>query len=427
MGMSSGQEKPWAIITILLLVVMSALVHWIVSLWNATAVLHTLVEFFEFIGIGIFFLLGQNKARTIKKAQNIKEDYHYLVPARLIENLPAAVISVNKTGEIININALAREISGLTEGDGTGNLYDLSYSADSPLYFLKQTLEGKQVYDDQNFTVNLSGVTKYFWLRTSKILDSQGQLTGALLIAWNISEQKILEKQLSQREKLAMIGELAAGTAHEIRNPLTSVRGLIQVLESRFPKEDPAREHITVMLKEIDYINHIIKELLLLARRSSPNLSFASLPAVLDQILLLVEGESSRKGIYIHKDYKNDSPLVVLDEDQMKQVFLHLATNAIHAMPTGGVLSVHARYLKQEDMITVSFQDTGMGIPEENLSRIFHPFFTTRPEGTGLGLPISYQIVDNHGGNLSVQSVVGKGSCFTVKLPLVSREIIKAS
>ncbi|MEG6522095.1 two-component system sensor histidine kinase NtrB [Desulfotomaculum sp. 1211_IL3151] len=329
-----------------------------------------------------------------------------------------AIIAVDQTGKIILLNNFARKISGVSPGESQINILQNTYPTDTPLFFLAQTLQRDEEFHEQYYNYQDAQEVVYMYLSTTKILNESGQQEGALLIACQVSEQAFLSRHLSQRGKLAMIGELAAGTAHEIRNPLTSIKGLVQLIEQRFSQDDPARQHINIILKEIEQINSIIKELLLLARRTTPNLSFASLPAMLDQVLLLVEGEANIKGIKIIKDYNDQLPLMILDEDQIKQVFLHLATNAIYAMPTGGEFRVFAQYIENNKAISVSFIDTGIGINKENIPRLFQPFFTTRPEGTGLGLPVSYQIVDNHGGKISVYSEPGKGSSFIVTLPL---------
>lgn len=401
-----------------------SLAQWIFGTLNLSpwiAVMAVVLEIPLLLGI-CNKLLNQEKKKW-QSQEDLKEDPYYFDDKLLLEYLPLAVLSVDREGNIKHSNAKAREITGISqETGGSGNIYNLSHDPDNPLALLKQTLEDKRIYREHNFTCYLDGETKYYRLNTFTITGVQEQPAGALLTGCSISEQLLQEGQLSQRGKLAMIGELAAGTAHEIRNPLTSVRGLIQVLGKRFPKGDQALEHVKMMLTEIDRINYIIKELLLLARRTSPNLSFASLPAIIDDVLVLLEGQAHCKGINILREYNNQLPLVILDEDQMKQVFLNLATNAIYAMPEGGLLTISASFLQQEEIIEVKFKDTGMGIVKENMSRIFHPFFTTRAEGTGLGLPVSYQIVDNHGGKLSVESIPGSGSTFTVKIPLVNCE-----
>lgn len=361
---------------------------------------------------------------TIKKVKPQKECYsqNYLP-----KELPIALVVVNQKGDITYINDKAKEFCGFSEQGKMETSINNCIDKDHLLNYLVQTLKEKKTFHEQYFTLQNYDELKYLCLSSTEIINHQGQKNGAVLIAWQITEQAFLGRHLSQGGKLAMIGELAAGTAHEIRNPLTSVKGLIQILSMRFPKNDSVQEYISVMLKEINQINQIITELLLLARRTTPNLSFASLPSLLNNVLLLMEGEASRMGIKFKKNFAKDLPLVVLDEDQIKQVFWHLTSNAIHAMPYGGELTIGASYIQVEQIIEITFSDTGMGIRNDNLSRIFQPFFTTRPEGKGLGLPVSYQIVDNHGGKLSVKSIVGKGTTFMVKLPVVNYEKPKAS
>lgn len=343
-----------------------------------------------------------------------------------LDNVDAAIIVTDLLGNITLINSKAREICGIGQRVKI-NIREITLESDSPLHCLVKTLAGGQVSQEPYFTYQSGEDIQYFYMNTTSLINNHGQPEGALFVAWPVSEQSFLGLQLSQSGKLAMIGELAAGTAHEIRNPLTSVRGLIQIIDQRLSEQDPAKEYLAVIMREIDQINHIIKELLLLARRTTPNLSFSSLPAMLDYVLSLIEVEANGKGITINKKFQDNLPLMVLDEDQLKQVFWHLASNAIHAMPMGGQLTVEVNYREQKEQMEISFIDTGAGISKENMSRIFLPFFTTRAEATGLGLPVSYQIVDNHGGKLSVKTEMGKGSTFTVKLPMVNYQKTKAS
>lgn len=390
--------------------------------WFSTLMKFNSWHNFLFILVIIIVFVGLVRMRSSK----LKQDQDF-VTQNLFEELPIALIVVDNAGDVRNINYFAREICGLLDKQGKINIYNHEQEKDHLLSYLVQTLQGQKTFHEQYYTYQLGEELRYLCLSTTTITNEWGKTKGGMLIAWHISEQSFLGRHLSQGGKLAMIGEIAAGTAHEIRNPLTSVKGLLQIIARRFTPEDPAQNHISVMLKEINQINHIIKELLLLARRTTPNLSFSSIPMILDQVLTLMDGEATGKGITIVRCYKEDLPLIVLDEDQIKQVFWHLISNAIHAMPNGGELTILALYSENEETVEISFIDTGIGIDKENLSNIFHPFFTTRPEGTGLGLPVSYQIVDNHGGKLSVKSSVGKGSSFMVKLPLVNYKNLKAS
>lgn len=393
-------------------VVALALSHYVSYIYQLSPWLDFVLSTIAALGAATYFLIkfGRKKGKIL----------HFL------NNIDIALIVTDNQGNITLINSKAKEMFGLGQREKI-NIKEMPLDKDSPLHYLVRTLNGSQVYQEPYFTSQSGENIQYFYINATNVLNDQGQPVGALLVAWPVSEQSFHGLQLSQSGKLTMIGELAAGTAHEIRNPLTSVRGLIQIIDQRLLPQDPTKEYLSVIMREIDQINHIIKELLLLARRTTPNLSFTSLPAILDHVLSLIEGEAISKGIIINKKYQDNLPLMVLDEDQIKQVFWHLASNAINAMSMGGQLTVAVTYYEQQEQVEINFIDTGTGISKENISRIFLPFFTTRAEGTGLGLPVSYQIVDNHGGKLSVKSAIGKGSTFTVKLPLVNYQNSKAS
>lgn len=390
------------------LALLSGITHWYgynheLNLWFPL-VLNTVL-----IGIAILTTIN-----LVKSSQ--KNNCHQA--ELVLKNLPVALLVTDNMGYVIGMNALAGELCRIEAGSKSLQITSLKADVDTPVYDLIKTLEGQTAIGN-NFSYYQQEDQRYFY-KTTLLLDEDSNKKGAILVAWKSTEGLLVEKYLSQREKMAMIGELAAGIAHEVRNPLTSVKGLVQVIAQRFSKDDPAREYTKVILSEIESVNHIIREMLLLARRSSPNLSFASLPAMLDHVLRLVEGETAFREINIVREYDDNFPLVVVDEDQMRQVFLHLVTNAIISMPKGGQLEVSAKYDESTGTVETIIKDEGTGISQENLSRIFHPFFTTRPEGTGLGLPVSLQIVDNHGGKLSVKSTLGVGSEFTVKLPMVN-------
>lgn len=402
---------------------LSGLSHWYA--YSSSITLFTYISNLALIAAGMYIIYGITVNKKKEQCQKDNEDdLDQRIAEPILRSLPVAFLTVNKVGQITNMNQLAGKLCGINTK--SVNIHDLTLEEGNPLYQLAENLKGRPTHREGDNSYYQQGDQRYFFC-TANISNELGQPVGAVMIAWKSTEGILVEKYLSQKDKMAMMGELAAGIAHEIRNPLTSVKGLVQILIQRFQKDDPAREYAKVILSEIDSINHIIKELLLLARRSSPNLSFAALPALLDHILLLAEGEAACRGIQITKDYDDNLPLVILDEDQMRQVFLNLATNAIHAMPNGGNLTVSVHHNESEEVIETIFKDEGIGISEENISRIFHPFYTTRPEGTGLGLPVSCQIVDNHGGKLSVKSTLGKGSVVVVKLPLINYDKTKAS
>ena len=228
---------------------------------------------------------------------------------------------------------------------------------------------------------------------------------------------KETQAQLVQAAKLAAVGELAAGVAHELNNPLTSVLGFTALLLSATPPEASARHDLEIIANQAGRARDIVRNLLDFARQTKPQRLPADVNQLLRQTLDLVRQHLEKSGVLIEEDYAPDLGLLVLDAGQMKQVFLNLITNAANAMPEGGKLRLHTARLGDE--VAVSVSDTGRGMPPEIRDRIFEPFFTTKSvgQGTGLGLSISLGIVREHGGRIAVESQAEQGSTFTVWLP----------
>lgn len=227
-----------------------------------------------------------------------------------------------------------------------------------------------------------------------------------------------LDERTYIREKLAMVGELAAGMAHEIRNPLTSIRGFLQLLQRKYGRQGPEQEYFQIMLEELDRINLIIKEFLSLARPSQPQLKITDINELISEAMLLAEQEALMNEVMLEFIKSDNLPLVFLDPAQIKQVILNLISNAIQATGPKGYVQVKSFYDSEENMLVVSVQDNGPGIPPDKLLLIFEPFYTTKESGTGLGLTLSLRIVESHGGKIKVSSKVGEGSCFSICLPL---------
>lgn len=239
---------------------------------------------------------------------------------------------------------------------------------------------------------------------------------------YEIQSERI--RKMYRTDRLATLGELAAGAAHEIRNPLTAIRSTIQYLSKDF-KEDPAKsEMITELITEVERINKIVQGLLSFARPSALNTSEVNIEQLINQTLLLISSSIRIQNIEIQFEYFTEQTSVIGDAEQLKQVFLNIILNAIEAMSNnacnrtliisiekGAPINPHTRYL------IISFEDTGKGISEKDIENVFNPFFTTKDEGTGLGLAISYGIINRHEGEIEVNSIQGKGTCFKVKLP----------
>jgi two-component system sensor histidine kinase HydH len=224
------------------------------------------------------------------------------------------------------------------------------------------------------------------------------------------------EEQLRRADRLSALGELSAGMAHEIRNPLGAIKGAVEILKDDYSSGDRKYEFIKILLKESDRLNTIVQEFLGFARPKQPELQQADLNDAIESVLALAAQEAKKTGVSIDKKLDTAIGKRSLDAGLLKQAFLNLILNAIQAMPQGGVLSVESSL--RDGAVEVRIADTGVGIPAGDRKKLFSPFFTTKKNGTGLGLAITYRIIENHRGKIDVTSEPGKGTVFTVRIPL---------
>jgi signal transduction histidine kinase len=225
------------------------------------------------------------------------------------------------------------------------------------------------------------------------------------------------EAQLIRSEKLAALGQLAAGIAHEIRNPLTSINILIHSLTENLPSENSHWEDLKVIEEEIHRINEIVDQFLRFAKPLPPILEKAEIIPIFEETLHLLRPQIERLRISVQKDFRSLPP-VIIDKEQMKQVILNLLMNTIQAMPEGGRLGLSGQVSRDDQWIQLSIQDSGIGIPPEDMNKLFDPFFSTKEGGIGLGLSIAHRIIDQHHGKIEVESTPGKGTLFTLWLPI---------
>jgi signal transduction histidine kinase len=237
-------------------------------------------------------------------------------------------------------------------------------------------------------------------------------LENALLF----KEQRERFRRMSRADRLATIGELAAGAAHEIRNPLTAIRSSLQYLESK-QTDETTKRLVSSALLETARINEIVSALMAFSRPTEIVRERLELLPTLEESIDMITFQARTQNVAVRRLFPEGSLSVLGDKSQLKQLFLNLFLNAIQAMPAGGTLTVEA-LRKDGPKAVVTVADTGEGIPEENLDRVFDPFFTTKKSGTGLGLSICYNIVKSHGGEIEVKSRVGQGATILVSLPL---------
>jgi two-component system, sporulation sensor kinase E len=275
----------------------------------------------------------------------------------------------------------------------------------------------------RNYPISFQRISERFELLmdTNVIRDETDRIIGLCITFKDVTNLRSLEEQIIRSDRLATIGQIAAGAAHEIRNPLTSIRGFLQLFERRFAADPDSREqqYIRIMMKEIDRINQLVNEFLLLSKPRAPKWTHIDLNQTIREILPVIESDAILKNILLEYIPDADLPIVIADSEMMKQVLLNICKNAMEAMPNGGSLTIDMHQQELERMIVIRITDTGHGIAPYLLDKIFEPFYSTKPDGTGLGLSICQRIVHDIGGQIRVSSK-GYGTTFYIKIPYLN-------
>ncbi|MFA4919867.1 MAG: ATP-binding protein [Thermodesulfovibrionales bacterium] len=373
-------------------------------------------EYFYKIFIHIIFfyltayLSGYLSARLEKTEQKLEEkdldirDLEFF-NREVIESLPSGLFTTDVSGRVVMFNRPAERITGIRRETVIGR------HIDSVLPFFKLPFsEGRK-----EETITVDGIRKIIGLTISGLKDFAGLTKGFIVVFQDLTKIKQLEQEIQQKEKLAAIGELSSNIAHEIRNPLASLKGSIQMLKEDSLTATYKKKLMEIALKEMDRLNRIITDFLAYSRPGKPEIIQFDLHGLLDETVELLKNMEQTKGrLSIKKEY-NGAMEANADSQKMKQVFWNLGLNAIDAMHEGGELTISTR--KADTYIEIKFKDTGVGIEEKNIRKIFYPFFTTKEQGTGLGLAIAYRIIEEHKGRMNMESVPGIGTTFTVILP----------
>ncbi len=355
---------------------------------------------------------------NIESVQRLKEERKRI--GDILKALPVAILSMDEEGMISFVNPRAEKLFGVSYKECLGRSCQ-SFLGDDyfrPLLNLVMSaLREKRGTTLQEVACGNSD--KPLLLQVDIVSLKEGVAWKGILVALeDVTEKKSLEREVSNAEKLSAIGEMAAGLVHEIINPLSIISGRAQLLLFDKKEETEVTKTARIIREQVDRASAITQKLLSFARQRPPQLCPLSLHEVLEKFLETMEEQFASQKIRVAKNF-SDVPLPFLgDEEQLEEVFVNLSRNAIHAMPGGGKFTITTR--RKAECAEVSLTDTGCGIPPENLSKIFVPFFTTKSRGTGLGLSIVHGIVKNHGGTLSVQSHVGKGTTFILSFPLMS-------
>lgn len=333
----------------------------------------------------------------------------------VVAHLPVGLIATDREGKITFFNAAAERITGLNALEAVHLEADLLLPVQ--LCDLKQWMEDGQSITEKEMECTFAGEhTVPLSVSAARIINAIGELVGHILILRDLGEVHRLQDEIRRQEKLAAIGGLAAGVAHEIRNPLSSIKGLATFFGQQFDDGSEAKDAAEVMVSEVDRLNRVITELLDFSKPTELKLHTTQLAPLLSHSLQLIQQDAMNHGIEIEMEIEDNICPVLVDPDRLSQCLLNLYLNAIQAMPDGGTLTLKCA-VDENCNVLIVVGDTGKGIAADHLNEIFNPYFTTKGKGTGLGLALVHKIVEAHHFRIKVESVPGKGSTFTLQIP----------
>lgn len=363
------------------------------------------------VGLGAVFAMFWANSLQISRAR--LRDTRAMA-TEIVKNFPAGLMVMDREGRLQYANATANELLGNHLPTTTGKPA-FPTLPDSITPFLSRM--------DKRFPeteISLVSPTRTIpvSISASEIQTEAGSI-GTVLVLRDLSELRRLEKEVRRKEKLAAVGQLAAGVAHEVRNPLSSIKGFATHFRSLFPEKTPNHEAADILIREVNRLDRVIGELLEFARPSDIRTIPTSFSEILHHSLRLVKADAERINVTITPRMQ-PLPPVHMDPDRITQVLLNLYLNALQAMPEGGELLITAQ--ADTNSVTLAIEDTGCGIPKEEMAHIFDPFYTTKSKGTGLGLAVVAKIMEAHGGGVSVTARETGGTIFTLTFPVFATQ-----
>jgi two-component system sensor histidine kinase HydH len=376
---------------------------------------HTIMMSVIFVLIGISGIVSLFLAQSYRAAKTTLSRVKAFSDS-LVENMPIGLIAINDRDEIISFNQTAESVFGHSFHDILGKKADdiLPRSCSTLLKTLK--VEKKVIEREIECPIQ-DGRIVHLEVIATTLEEDTGDFLGYVILFRDITEILHMKKEMERSQRMASLGSLAAGLAHEIRNPLSSIKGFATFFRERSRNNPEESETAAIMIQEVDRLNRVISQLLEFAKPMEMNRQWESPQEVIRHTVKMVEEDCRKKNIAVHTDIPQKPGNIYIDSDKITQVLLNLYLNAMGAMEQGGTLSV-AFYQYNDRMVRIDVSDTGTGIDKEHLNRIFDPYFTTRLTGTGLGLAIVHKIVEAHEGEIRVESEQGRGTIVSVFLPV---------
>jgi two-component system sporulation sensor kinase A len=336
-----------------------------------------------------------------------------------IEHNADAILIFNNESVVQRVNETFSKIFGWSKEDIVGiDLHSLPFI---PAEYLdeitqnrNQLKKGQSIVGAEVIRKRKEGEILNVLLTASPVIDVTGNKNGWSTTIRDITEWKIAQEHLQNSEKLSVAGQLAAGIAHEIRNPITSIKGFIQLMKSGFGEK---QKYFDIMTSEIERIELILSELLILAKPQSIKYERKDIRVLLSQVMTLLDSQAILNNVQFITEFNPGTTHIYCDENQLKQVFINFIKNSIESMPKGGKITIEINSHNHQEML-IRLIDQGCGIPKEVLSKLGQPFYTTKEKGTGLGFMVSKKIIENHSGKIHVESEVNKGTIIQIKLPI---------
>lgn len=364
--------------------------------------------------IFLFMVQGYRSTRSSLKRMRVFSN-------TLVEHMPVGLIALDSLKKIVSFNHVAKQIFGLN--DEKEGVPVQSVLPKEVLRRIDQLGRDKDLLDKEFSCIMPDGRNVPLELSAAVLRDQESGISGFICLFKDLTEEKALKHEVERSHRLASVGKLAAGVAHEIRNPLSSIKGFATYFKERYQNIPEDQQISDIMIQEVDRLNRVVGQLLEFARPINLSLRPVAMASFMEKSLKLVESKARQSKVVTDLSLSSGVDTCMMDPDRLSQVLLNLYINAIEAMENGGQLMVGVKpspCLTQMMIITIS--DTGSGINEADLEHIFDPYFTTKSSGTGLGLAISHNIIEAHGGEIAIESKPGQGTTITLALPNRKKE-----
>lgn len=351
--------------------------------------------------------------QTIEENRSVKEHLE-----SVINQTADSIHMTDLCDRVIQVNKAFEQLYGWKNEEVTGKQLQLvpDFLKNEEAERQLQILKGYKLPPTETIRLKKDGSTVEVSISTSPIRDKEGNIISLISISRDMTERNRMEELLRRSEKLTTVGQLAAGVAHEIRNPLTTLRGFIQLQKEQ---KKLNQQHIEIMLSELDRINLIVSEFLILSKPQAVKFQEKDVRLIVQDVVAILDSQANLHGIEFTFRSMSEPALVHCEENQLKQVFINILKNAIEAMQQGGTISLEL-YKRDSRNLVLSITDQGVGIPEEMMSKLGEPFFSNKESGTGLGLMVSQRIIQSHKGMMEVESTLGQGTKVSIILPLAS-------